>query len=46
MDAVPERQKQYYRRNCLLIHGVDKVESDDTIELSIKVKEEHLNQKN
>ena len=46
MDGVPERQKQYYRRNCLLIYGVDKKESDDTIELSIKVTEEHLNQKN
>ena len=46
MDGVPERQKQYYRRNFLLIYGVDKKESDDTIELSIKVREEHLNQKN
>ena len=26
MDTVLDRQEQYSRRNCLLIHGVNKVE--------------------
>ena len=42
MDAVLDRQEQYSRRNCLLIHGVDEVEGEDTV---IKVIEEHVNQK-
>ena len=45
MDTVLDRQEQYSRRNCLLIHGVDEVEGEDTDELSIKVIEEHMNQK-
>ena len=45
MDTVLERQKQCSSRNCLLIHGVDEVEGEDTFELSIKVIEEHMNQK-
>ena len=45
MDAVLERQEQYSRRNCLLIHGVNQVEGVDTDELSIEVAEEHMNQK-
>ena len=44
LDAVLERQEQYSRRNCLLIHGVDQVEGVDTDELSIEVAEEHMNQ--
>ena len=44
IDAALDRQ-QYSRRNCLLIHGADEVESEDTNELSIKVVEEHMNQK-
>ena len=45
MDAVLDRQEQYSRRNHLLIHGVNEVEGKDTDELSIKVIEEHINQK-
>ena len=45
IDAALDRQEQYSRRNCLLIHGADEVESEDTNELSIKVVEEHMNQK-
>ena len=45
MDAGLDRQEQYSRRTCLLIHGVDEVEGEDTNELSIKVIEEHMNQK-
>ena len=45
MDAVLDRQEQYSRCNCLLIRGVHEVEGDDTNELSIKVIEEHTNQK-
>ena len=45
IDAVLERQEQYYKRNSLLIHGIDQVEGEDTDELSIKVIEEHVNQK-
>ena len=35
MDAVLDRQ--YSRRNYLLIHGFENVEGEDTNELSIKV---------
>ena len=45
MDALLDRQKQYSRRNCLLIHGADEVEGEDADELSIKVIEDHMNQK-
>ena len=45
MDAVLNRQEQYSRRNCLLIHGVDEVQGEDTDELSIRVIEEHMNKK-
>ena len=45
MDAVLNRQEQYSRRNCLLIHGVDEVQGKDTDELSIRVIEEHMNKK-
>ena len=45
MDAVQDRQEQCSRRNYLLIHGVDEVEGEDTKELSVKVIEEHMNQK-
>ena len=45
MDAVLDRQEQYSRCNCLLIRGVHEVEGDDNNELSIKVIEEHMNQK-
>ena len=45
MDAVLDRQEQYSRRNHLLIHGVNEVEGKDTDELSVKVIEEHINQK-
>ena len=45
MDAVLDRQEQYSRRNRFLIHGVNEVEGKDTDELSIKVIEEHINQK-
>ena len=39
MNAVLDRQEQYSRCDCLLIHKVD------TDELSIKVIKEHMNQK-
>ena len=39
MDAVQDRQEQCSRRNCLLIHGADKVEVEDTKELPVKVIE-------
>ena len=45
MDAVLDRQEQYFRHNCLLIHGVDELEGEDTDELSMNVIEEHINQK-
>ena len=45
MDAVLDRQEQYSKRDCLLIHGVDEVEGEDTDELSIEVIEGHMNQK-
>ena len=45
IDVILDRQEQYSRRNCLLIHGADEVEGEDTNELSIKVVEEHMNQK-
>ena len=45
MDSVVDRQEQYSRRNCLMIHGVDELEGEDTDELCIKVIEEHMNHK-
>ena len=44
MDAGLDRQEQYSRCNCLLIHGVDEVEGEDT-NVNVKVIEEHMNQK-
>ena len=44
VDAVLDIQEQYSRRNCLLIHGVEEVEGEDTNELCIKVIEEDMNQ--
>ena len=44
IDAVLDRQEQYSRRNCILIHGIDEIEREDTNELSIKVIEKHMNQ--
>ena len=46
VDAVLDIQEQYSRRNCLLIHGVEEVEGEDTNELCIKVIEEDMNQTN
>ena len=43
--AVLDRQEQYSRRSCLLIHGVHEVEDEDTDELSIKVIEQYINKK-
>ena len=37
MDAVLNRQEQYSRRKCLLIHGAHGVQGEDTDELSIKI---------
>ena len=45
MDAVLDIHEQYSRRNCILIYGVDKIDREDTDDLSIKVIEEHMNQK-
>ena len=45
MDTVLDRQEQYSRCYCLLIHGVDEAEGADTDGLSIEVIEEHVNQK-
>ena len=45
MDAVLDRQEQYSRYNCLLIHGGKEVEGEDTDGLLIKVKDEYMNQK-
>ena len=39
MDAVLNRQEQYSRGNCHLIHGADEIDDDNTDELSIKVTE-------
>ena len=36
MDAVLDRQKQYSRRNCVLIHGIKEVEGEGD-ELPIKL---------
>ena len=44
MDAGLDRKEQYSRCNCLLIHGVDEVEGEDT-NVNLKVIEEHMNQK-
>ena len=37
-----DKQEQYSRRNCLLVHGVEENRNEDTDILSINIINEHL----
>ena len=37
-----EKQEQYSRHNCLLLHGIPEKKHENTDELCIKAKNEHL----
>ena len=37
-----EKQEQFLRRNCLLLHGIPEKKQENTGELSIKAINEHL----
>ena len=37
-----DKQEQYSRRNCLLVHGVEENRNEDTDTLSINIINEHL----
>ena len=37
-----DKQEQYSRQNCLLIHGVEENQNEDTNTLSINIINEHL----
>ena len=37
-----DKQEQYFRRNCLLMHGVEENENEDTDTLSINIFNKHL----
>ena len=42
LNAVLERQEKYSKCNCLLVHGVDQVQGEDTDELFRKVIKEYM----
>ena len=40
-SGVVEKQEQYSRRSCLLLHGIPEKKQENTDELCIKVINEH-----
>ena len=42
LSVKVDEQEQYSRRNCLLIHGVEEVQNEDTDTISINIINEHL----
>ena len=42
MDAVVDKQEQYSRRNCLLVHGIVEETTEDT-DKKIKILSAHYN---
>ena len=42
MDAVLDRQEQYSRRNCLLIHGLVEETAEDTDEKIINTLQQSM----
>ena len=42
LSVQVDEQEQYFRRNCLLIHGVEENENEDSDTLSINIFNEHL----
>ena len=44
MDAVVDRQEQYSRRNCLLVHGIAEETVKDTDEKIINTLQQSMNE--
>ena len=42
LSVQVDEQEQYSRRNCLLIHGVEENQNEDTDTFSINIINEHL----
>ena len=42
MDAVLDRQEQYSRRNCLLVHGIAEETIEDTDEKIINTPQQSM----
>ena len=42
MDAVLDRQEQYSRRNCLLVHGIVEETIEDTDEKIINTPQQSM----
>ena len=42
MDAVLDRQEQYSRRNCLLVHGIVEETAEDTDEKIINTPQQSM----
>ena len=44
MDAIVDRQEQYSRRNCLLVHGIVEETVEDTDEKIINTLQQSMNE--
>ena len=42
MDAIVDRQEQYSRRNCLLVHGIVEETAEDTDEKIINTPQQSM----
>ena len=42
MDRSLDRHEQYFRRNCLLIHGMEENEKEDTDEVAKETFENEM----
>ena len=45
VDRALDRQEQYSRRNCLLIHGIDEENQENTDEVVINILKEEMDEK-
>ena len=45
MDRCLDRHEQYYRRNCLFIHGVKEKEKEDTDEIVTEFFKKEMKEK-
>ena len=44
LEKKLERQEQYFRRNCILIHGLKEEKSESTDDRVLKLFKEELNE--
>ena len=44
VDRASDRQKQYFRKNCLLIHDIDKENQENTDEVVINILRKEMNE--